>query len=247
MARYFAIGDTHGNLFRIPKEYRNSDTRLILAGDICPSYVQNFTFGRRDKLGNFEVTGPIAFWNFRKVDAQAEAQSQLKWIDTELLPHLKENHIKPEQVIWVNGNHDYLDPEKRFEWSIKKGCRSFELDGVKVGLLTGVTPIVGEWSDEIGPEEFKHRIGQLPQDIELLVAHSPAYGIMDVNLEDEHQGSWEISEALFGEWGIGDPYFTHLKAFVHGHMHKNSGMEEHRGALPLKIYNVAEQGFGFEL
>lgn len=239
MTSIVCFADLHGRLPEIPQGLRKPDTIVVLAGDICKNYVENFTPGIKSG-GKFTPTSWNSFWNFRQIDTQREAVCQLNEINSHLFPHLINNGIDPQNVIWVNGNHDFCDASLYFPNSIYRGSRTLNLGGIRFGLLTGVYPLVGEWWDEVEESEISKRIRDISPDIDILVSHSPTYGINDVDTDDRHLGSQSIYEAIF----LREPHFRNLKHHISGHVHHNYQPKTFQiDGRSVKFYNCSKNRF----
>lgn len=93
--------------------------------------------------------------------------------------------------IFVAGNHDKcLDPkwnpsaETLIEEHTKDGSYHFlngsgcEIDGIKI-WGSPISPMFGCWAFNRTDDERKELWGQIPSDTEVLITHTPSYGILD--------------------------------------------------------------------
>lgn len=215
------ISDTHGNKIKPDK---NADI-IILSGDMAPHNMDNFKFYVKDGLSETEVSGKSMFWNFRKIDAKAEGEYQKDWLNKEGLKHIKSRGIDFNKIIVINGNHDFYNSEELFTHGLYKGSKTIELQGLKIGLLTGINPYHNEWFDEINEMEFENRIQNIDRDIDILISHAPPRMILDMGY-NEPIGSYAIYNAIFGHIGQ-VPYFYKLKAHFFGHAHEARGKITH--------------------
>jgi Icc-related predicted phosphoesterase len=236
-----AFSDLHGRLPKIPKKYRNADTPIFICGDTPDNNVDNF-------LPCIKAAGKIipstwADWNFRQIHKGKEAEFQNQWLDEKLIPHLKQNNINLDNVIILAGNHCFCDYESRFKNALNQGAKTIQFRGLKIGLLTGCPPLVYEWHDEIEEEEFAKRILTLDPAIDILITHSPGYGMADRAYGQNHIGSQEITKAIFGRFSGEKPYFTNLKFHIFGHAHGYPNVGVHKqdvdGRL-IRFVNCAE-------
>ena len=236
-----ATSDLHGNK---PVNTRHSKAPdidvLVFAGDICSHDLRNFKFmqkGNYDNMGEDREVKPNAYWNFRKIDHRAEAKYQQAWAEREVAPWVKA--LKPKHVLWVNGNHDFLDPaELSFvTHGIKTGSTNVTIEGIKFGLLAGSMTFTGEWSDEVAEEEMKSRIMALEGDIDILVSHVPPYNILDRAYSGDMIGCQELTKAIFGYSGQ-ELRFPKLKHHFFGHVHEMSGDLER---MDIKFHNMSNR------
>jgi Icc-related predicted phosphoesterase len=245
---FLHFSDLHGKLPAIPTKYHGTEVIVILSGDICDNYPDNWIPGI--KLGDsFTPMGWRDHWNFRKIDFVKEAELQNQWIETVLLPYLTKCNIKSDNVIAIRGNHDWADFEKYFGNSLNVGAKNLTLQGIKFGLLTGVPQFTGEWFDEIDELTFENRIKELDSEIEILVTHSPPYGILDRGHGQTNIGSPIIYKALFGKSVFENisPYFNKLRFHLFGHAHDARGAKhfDFEGRT-LKCYNASQTRFELE-
>lgn len=245
MEHILLYSDGHGKLPNIPKKYRNGETLIVFAGDQCNNYVQNFQ--PFIKVG--EILIPCEWkedWNFRKINKEEEAKLQGEWIEKEFLPHLNKQNIDLNRVIWINGNHDFVEASKYFPHSCFNSAKTITIDGIKIGLLVGCLPLVYEWHEEIPESEIENRIKLIDPEIEILVSHAPCYSINDYAYGQEHIGSQSIYASIFGKsvFDPQPPYFNNLKFYLSGHAHKypNVGVKKHEvNGRIIRFCNAAEQ------
>ena len=235
------FSDLHGKLPKIPIKYRNDKTVIVLAGDVTNNYpLQTFTPGI--KQGILFTPTDWRVWNYRKIDIKKEAELQGQWMEEKLKPHLVSNGINLSNVISINGNHDFVNMENHFETALFSGSKTIIFKGKKIGLLVGVNSIVGEWHDEITENGFENRILKIDRDIEILISHSPCFGV-----NDGGYGSRELYKAVFGTYGL-TPYFTHLKTHISGHVHGKHGVKKFDiDGRKVRFYNCAETRFELTL
>ena len=243
------FSDLHGKLPQIPKKYHGTDVVIVLSGDICENFPDHWQPGL--KLGpNFTPMGWRDYWNFRKIDGQVEGKLQNEWIETKLNPCFVECNIKPENIIPIRGNHDWADFEKYYPNSLNTDSKTITFRDKKIGLLCGVPAFTGEWQDEIGNITMQKRIDALDRDIEILVSHTPAYGILDKGHGETHIGSPELYTAMFGKSVFEniEPFFTNLRLHLFGHAHDARGAKHFEfGERKLKCYNAAVTRFEIDL
>lgn len=270
--KLFCVSDTFGALPEIPKDYQNSKAVLVLAGNICPDFEEDWTYERRvpegfvgtPGRGEFwkqpaQTVGRQGFWNFIRIDRTSTAKRQLEWIRRTLVPHLLKFKLNPQRVIWVGGPHEFCAVEEIFPLSVFQGARAVEVDGVEIALLSGSPQIVGQWSDEIAEEEFQRRISSLPKTCEIMVSHTPGFALLDKNADGDNLGSLEITHGVAGEWGLGFPHFNKLTLHIHGGAPHSAGefsQEIKRsGSIlsqkfnfdhTLRIFNAGAGGRGIE-
>jgi len=243
------FSDTHGKLPVIPKKYHGTDVVVILSGDICDNFPDHWQPGL--KLG--PIFTPMTWrdtWNFRKIDGVEEGRLQNEWIENVLNPYFVKCNVKPENIIAIRGNHDWADFEKYFPNSLNTDSKTITFRDKKIGLLCGVPAFSGEWQDEIGNYTIQNRINALDGDIQILVSHTPPYGILDRGHGESHIGSPELYTAMFGRsaFDVQTPFFEDLRLHLFGHAHDANGAKHFDfDNRKLKCYNAATTRFELEL
>ena len=120
--------------------------------------------------------------------------------------------------IFISGNHDsclYRADIDGLDSNVHYLCNSgIEIEGLK---FYGV-PMFME--DCISDRQTRH-YSNIPKDTDVLITHSPAYGILDLD-DDFNYGSEEILMKLSD---------LHLKAHLFGHIHGQHGMTEQNGII----------------
>lgn len=230
----------HGKLPKIPASW-NNENLIVLSGDQCDNFGQNFI--PCIKYGNkLTPTSWNGFWNFRKIDIEAESQCQKDWVKNILIPHLLKNNVNLDRCIWINGNHDFLNVSDLFVHSCFDSAKTIVIDGIKIGLLIGCLPIVFEWHQEISEDEMDARIKTLDPAIDILISHSPPKGIRDLAYSHggEHIGSQAITNSIFGKSIAEKPYFNSIRYHLYGHAHSAKGGEKHLvDERLIRFYNAA--------
>lgn len=210
--RLLVISDTHGLMPRLRKDC----DAIIHCGDLLP----NRTFGHREIEETFQP-----YWCRKNIQELAD------WIGD-----------KPFH--YILGNHDYFDPgdllttagidsrplecfTESFHggaigYSMKKNQSEEEIENEVENSLDiegfGYVPYFqGAWNREINESEIEMRF----QDIlkcfpEIIVSHSPIFGLLDSNRYGEPCGSKSIRDCL--------KIIKRMpKLFLHGHIHEQGG------------------------
>ena len=140
---------------------------------------------------------------------------------------------KYKRVIYIAGNHDnFLDPKaKRYgkiktpdEWNIEHLCDSgTEFEGLKIWgspwtkTFPNMNPKCKAFTVDT-EEELEEKWKLIPDDIDILITHSPAYAILDgIPIEDGslfHTGSTTLRTHIER---------IKLKLHVCGHIHEGYG------------------------
>jgi len=235
-----AMADTHGRLPKLPPSILATRIDLmILAGDITPTNTRNWDMSNR----------------FRLVDVVKESASQKIWMNEKFMPWTK-NFKGVENIVFVNGNHDFFDStEIEGIHALKTGSRVITINGIKIGLLAGSMPFTGEWSDEVDEYEMKQRISAIDKDIQLLVSHVPPFGIRDQAYSGDYIGCKSLREAILGhssafepEQILVSPHFEKLTHHFYGHCHETRGTEiQEVDGRKVVFHNLAETYEAFTL
>ena len=121
--------------------------------------------------------------------------------------------------IFICGNHDdclYGANINGLDANVHYLCNSgIEIDGIK---FYGVPMFMGDCVTDRQSRNY----ARIPSDTDVLVTHSPAYGILDFD-DGINYGSEEILERL--------PYLPNLKAHLFGHIHAEHGITEQSGVI----------------
>lgn len=140
--------------------------------------------------------------DFTMTGSEAEALDFLNWLCD--LPY--------KHKIFICGNHDdclYGADVDGLDTNVHYLCNSgIEIDGIK---FYGVPMFMSDCLTERQARNYD----TIPADTDILITHSPAYGILDFD-DDVHYGSWEILSKLST---------LNLKAHLFGHIHAQHGIE----------------------
>lgn len=211
--RIAAISDQHGFLPDIP-----TCDLLIVAGDVCPD-----GFGRH-------------------VAAEVPKLQQ-DWFNREVRPWLARSPATHKVLTW--GNHDWCGEACDFSADAPPAAQTAALQividqttTVSVGNQT-ITIWASPWSNQFGywsfmrrPEALAEIYNAIPEGVDIVVSHQPAFGYGD-EVPDfrtgrmSHQGSHQLLAAIDR---------VKPKVLVCGHIHEGHGRFEHHGT---RIFNVS--------
>lgn len=139
------------------------------------------------------------------------------------------NNQKYKKVVFIAGNHDHalegLIPgsskpksEMDFDYLCDSGT---EFEGVKIwgspwslwfaGINKRCTAFTGS------EEDLKSKWDLIPKDTNILITHSPPYGILDETDDGRHVGSWYLRCLVTSS------YFQNLNLHAFGHIHECGG------------------------
>jgi Icc-related predicted phosphoesterase len=206
------ISDFHGNLdFEVP------DCDLVLiAGDICGS---------------------------------SQIKHQITYLSSKFKKFLEKLQDRGISVCSVGGNHDWVFQETpllvpKLPWDyLEDSFSSFYLGSGKLLKIYGSPwqKRFHDWAFNLDPEDLKLKWSEIPEDTEVLLLHSPAYGILDLVLDGSHQGCPHLLERIRN--------LKDLKLVVYGHLHLQGGCTETHdfGNGPVKFVNAALMDDNYKL
>lgn len=172
------------------------------------------THGAHRRLKNLPAADIVVHsGDFCMIGEEREALDFLNWFCD--LPY--------RHKIFICGNHDDCLYEANIEGldsNVSYLCNSgIEIDGVK---FYGV-PMFTE--DCISPRQARN-YARIPDDTDVLITHSPAYGVLDLDDSEKyefiHYGSTELLERVIK---------IHPQAHLFGHVHRQHGLIEQKGIV----------------
>lgn len=186
---------------------------LIVAGDLCPDFAPGSPWGSTKQEGWLQST----FMNW--VDSRAGCVTRATF-----------------------GNHDFVS--KKYLPDGVKGVFAVDEENVIGGLRIWFTPwsnLFGGWAWMKPPDELRAHYEMIPEGIDILVSHGPAYGygdrvddrylVMSREREDPHVGSKELLEAI-------DRVKPRL--MVCGHIHSGYGTYQYGETTIMNVALVDE-------
>lgn len=145
--------------------------------------------------------------------------------------HLRFLHWLGEQdykrKIWIAGNHDNYLLNTKFislqDLGMEYLCDSgTEFEGLKIWgspwtlKFYGMNPKCMAYTCET-EEDLNQKWKKIPDDIDILITHSPFYGVLDeVKMKQRHAGSSSLREHVLGR--------IKPKLHIVGHIHDGHGM-----------------------
>src|SRR3989338_3786942 len=147
------------------------------------------------------------------------------FIEQQLRPWLEK--IPARNVVATWGNHDHK-PFRNSHLGINLRWHLLVDDSVSInGLKFHGSPWclpIGRWAWQAPEYLLEHIYSLIPNDTDILISHSPPYGMCDRVVSGENVGSIELARLVHG--------LTGLKLLVCGHIHESRGQ---RG----KVMNVS--------
>ena len=204
------ISDMHGNLkFDVPK----SDL-LLIAGDICPATHDPFE----------------------------SSYTQKDWLENKFNPWLSEQPIK--QCVMIAGNHDWIwETHPRLVPWMNFNCCYVEDEIAIMTSLHGLkiygTPVqlpFCEWAFNREERNIQRYWNNIPEGLDILLLHSPPYGILDETHHPKYTSEHIGSKSLLKRIEEVRP-----KLVVFGHNHGEHGVVERDGIKYINASLVDEE------
>jgi Icc-related predicted phosphoesterase len=136
--------------------------------------------------------------------------------------------IGNKPFLFCSGNHEYTEPCTELRDmginAINIDNKIVELNGFKFYAFPYV-PYIGVWNWEAIERDMKNKVDVLidvlnKNDIDVLVAHCPPYGILDMNNRGSNIGNLPMLEALKNN------ITKFPKLYLCGHVHEANGYDE---------------------
>ncbi len=223
------VSDWHGRTHRLP-----AADLYVVTGDMLPNWPLWLVLALdKNHLETVDPLDPKVFEAFRreefnvlgrKIDRVREQSFQYEWCDKN---GFRKTTGIPDDVLvaCVRGNHDFIDLSGWIGgnvWEVQDHHTIMSVGdgstaGLKIGGFRGIPYIGGEWSDETERPDLANVIRELPEDIDLLLSHTPPRGILDNGRH--HHGVDELTA-----WHNRRSYGKPCKAHCFGHVHENAGV-----------------------
>lgn len=220
--RVQAIADLHGYLPHT-SEVPECDL-LLIAGDICPDYHQ---------------MSKARYGTDRKHNQDKGEQRQRHWLDTVFREWLEIIVARGTTVVACWGNHDFIGEHPflvpDLPWILLQDME-VTVHGLRI-WGTPWTPNLRAWAFQLSDEANMARVENIPNGLDILMSHGPAYGLRD------------FVAPQFGSKNVGDTWLRLefdrgrliVPTLVCGHIHEERGLSSH--VLPdgstMAVVNVA--------
>jgi len=180
---------------------------LLIAGDICPDM-------HRRACNDVEIM-------------RAE---QTRWLNDEYYEW--EQTLPTRHIFATFGNHDWVVRMPRHVNTRLFIDEAWEHDGKRFYFTPWVAHC-GDWNFQLDRAGRKVRFADIPAGLDVLVAHSPAHGVMDKAYNGDVCGCPELRQMV----QIQKP-----KVMVHGHIHEGQRWGKHMALGKTSVYNVSMWG-----
>ncbi len=203
MTRIVHVSDTHGYLSPLPP-----DAQVVVhSGDFLP----NKTFGVWSIERAFQPT-----W------IEQNAEQIKRW-------------VRDRPFLITHGNHDYIDSVPFLRAiGVDAHCLDdvrYVHDGIVFHGFPHVPFYTGQWNYETSNRELEARTQAIDlEGVNVLVSHSPFYGVLDMNRKGIRCGSKPMRHRM--------QHSSHVpEYFLCGHIHESNGRQAwSRG---IQVYNSA--------
>jgi len=208
--KFIHTSDTHSAFIKLPTE----GEVIIHTGDLLP----NTTRGRRNIEINFQT-----WWVKQNIEYFKQ------WTDG-------------RKFIFCEGNHDFIPVcdilnENGID-AINITNSFYEYKGIKIYGFPFINFMFGEWNRECPSLEMKRQVS-IMMDLfhaqgtpDILAAHSPLSGILDVEKNISYGNSVLMNVFLYSEVPL-------PKLYLHGHVHESHGTNVFNGMLISNAATIA--------
>ena len=146
--------------------------------------------------------------------------------------------------IFISGNHDFMtyeNKEKALKIIKEAGLiyledNSIVIDGLKIHGSPWTPPFYNWAYMKEENDLFELYEKTIDNNIDILITHGPAYGILDKVLRGEHVGSKALKAKIED--------LKNLKLHIFGHIHESYGHEKFRD---IDFYNVSSVKLNYQL
>lgn len=189
--------DLHGQL----PDIKEAADILVIAGDICPNFYRIFTHDIQSRA------------------MQRECKSQIDWLKTTFQDWILKLDIL--QVVCTWGNHDWIGQFSSIVPKIEH-CHILNdtpltINGIKFFGSPWQLPFC-DWAFNTTEDKLKDYFYLIPDDTEILIAHSPPYKYCDTTKNDrsKYLGSKSLNNRI--------RQLKSLKLVCCGHIHTGYGI-----------------------
>lgn len=209
----------------------------VVTGDMLPNFPLMLLKDKEgkeltyDPFDHHSGQRPQGHFVGRILSVEHESKRQLEWCKRN--PFRKNIGIDDDApVVVVRGNHDFIDLSGWIGGDVFEiFCgETKEVKGLTFSGTRGINEIIGEWTDELDVYTFRERMRKVSHDIDVLVTHSPPYGVLDHRseyIDSERWGSTAIDDWIMraSHFRVKDGHVVdgRLKAHLFGHVHEARG------------------------
>lgn len=198
------VSDTHGKMF----SYQRRNSIIIHSGDMLPN---------SDAIFNGDIEEEIKF--------------QKKWV-------LKNISLFPKELFFIPGNHDFVNPIELEDIFKSNGIKAKHIpiegicyNGFKIYGFPYIPIIRGYWNYELDHNKMIEKVNELVNHLnsyenEIIVAHAPLYGILDLVASNNSCGGLSMSSNIGNSALLNALNYNehNVSMYLHGHCHEMFGM-----------------------
>jgi Icc-related predicted phosphoesterase len=204
------MSDLHGRLPVVPE-----CEILLIAGDVCPD--------------EYPAKTRFSLW-----DPDLAREEQTNWLNEEYAAWELTWPASVRIALATPGNHDWVTtfPDKlRTKLLIDELVETYG----KRFYFTPWVSHIGNWNYQATREERQLRFDEIPDKLDVLVAHSPAHDVLDkvYGPYGEHVGCPELRRVVQQK----QPRYM-----IHGHIHEGQRYGNRAQLGNTTVYNVAMWG-----
>jgi len=160
---------------------------------------------------------------------------QLRFMNGEFRDWL--HNIEARYIVGIAGNHDFVLEEwpdllHNLPWKYLKD-ETIDIEGVKIHGSPW-TPEYGNWAFMKPDYRLIDYWNKIPEGLDILLTHGPAYRYGDETMTGEHAGSRYLTAAI---------KMKQPNSHVFGHIHEAHGIEDDG---TTRYFNVAHVNFRYE-
>lgn len=155
----------------------------------------------------------------------------------EYRPVLDSLSLLPVPVLMVRGNSDMFMPKsalRQYENITDLHLNRIEFDGFSFVGASGTIPIPFNSKIRLREQALRNRLEALVDDLTILVAHPPPYGVLDEVLGRYHAGCRMIRNVIAKRGPA---------LFICGHIHESSGCKIYKKTLVVNC-SIGKTGAG---
>src|SRR5262249_10911201 len=160
--------------------------------------------------------------------------SQASWLDGEFRAWLEQLPM-PVAAVW--GNHDFIgerapDLVPRLPWTLLQDAAA-EVAGLRI-YGSPWQPRFFDWAFNLDEPDLARKGACIPDGLDILLLHGPAYGFGDCNDSGELTGSPSLRQRIFE---------VKPRLVVFGHIHEGRGQWQEEGVTlaNVSVLNTAYQ------
>lgn len=183
---------------------------LIISGDICPSFDHSLTF-------------------------------QKKWIESSFRAWVESLYNNFNSIVFIAGNHDFIfQAGIKIDWNerVQYICdEMLDVDGISI-YGTPWTSIFHDWAFMLDDDQLDGKFEMIPENLDILVTHGPAYGMSDTVLQYSSRSKEKLGSRSLKKHILRAKPRCHIFGHIHSGNHKEDILI-HKDGKYTKFVNVS--------